>query len=241
MSSTIAWWAGQSVKGIVLMLLLCPLGMMSNAWGQTLKTVTPAFIDHGRVRMGVVVEDTLRLYNAGPAPVVIEKIKTTCGCMAADFKTLSVAPGDTARIPYFFNTQGYAGVVRKSITLTLKKGNPKRLFYQFQVFVVRALEAEPRYLYLPDMPFVADSLYIREVSICNYSDAPVSIDSVYTDAAELTVDPVSFPLAPAACRQIRVLYRPRRRDMAQWTITLKSNHKSQPVLFIPFYVTFNEE
>jgi len=238
MNSTIAWWAGQCVKFLLTGLFIGAFSLPGRAQGQGLKRLSPAFIDHGRVRMGAIVEDTLRLYHPGPGPVVIEKIKTTCGCMAAGFKALTVLPGDTVRIPYFFNTQGYVGVVRKNLTLVLRE---TRMIYTFQVQVVRDLEAQPRFIYLPSLPYKKDSLYICETEIHNWSDQNVHIDTLYCDTPELSAHPNQFTLPPESSRRLLISYRPVGLAMAQWTITLVSNAKDRPPLIIPFYVTFNEE
>ena len=238
MNSTTAWWAGPSAK--VVAGLLCAV-VFQTAGAQIVRALGPPLIDHGRVPVGRQIEDTLRFVNGGRHPIDVQRVKTTCGCMATAFKPFALAPGDTASLPYFFDTHGYSGLVRKSIVVELKGAEPSTLHFQFQVHVDRPLEADPRFCYLPGLVFRPDTLILQAVMLHNRSPQPVRIDSVGADTPEIGVSPRAFTLAPGDSARLEIRYRPKDRVMAQWTVSLRTDHPQRRRLHIPFYVTFRDE
>ena len=62
--------------------------------------------------------DTVFVFkNTGEAPLIISKVKTSCGCTASDWPQEPVMPGDEGRIKVSFNTKGNPGKQTKTITI----------------------------------------------------------------------------------------------------------------------------
>ncbi|MBN2415163.1 DUF1573 domain-containing protein [bacterium] len=199
-------------------------------------SLTPALIDHGKVRMGVVVEDTIRIFNPGPAALVIGKVTATCGCTATGAGSRTVAPGDTAVIPYFFNTRGFKGVVRKQITVHIGGQDP--LVYTFQLQVVEEITVEPRYHYLPGIEAHPDTSYMRTVTLGNFSDRPISITSVQTNSDQVKVYPARADIPRGESRLFKIRYIPAVRKDSHYTILFHTDYDPLPEIKVPFYVTY---
>jgi hypothetical protein len=60
------------------------------------------------VMEGVVVAHEFVLENTGAAPLVIQNIKTGCGCTTADYDKV-IPPGESGKIIIKANTKGYGG------------------------------------------------------------------------------------------------------------------------------------
>jgi len=72
-------------------------------------------IDFGRVKQGNIVTDNFIFENAGDSLLIINKIRTSCGCTAALASKKRLRPGEKGRLKVSFNTRGYSGNVTKYI------------------------------------------------------------------------------------------------------------------------------
>ncbi|NTU51659.1 MAG: DUF1573 domain-containing protein [Candidatus Aminicenantes bacterium] len=65
--------------------------------------------DFGKVKQGDVVSHEFTFRNEGDAPLVVERIETTCGCTAALVSEKSIGPYKEGKIKATFDTRGYSG------------------------------------------------------------------------------------------------------------------------------------
>jgi hypothetical protein len=83
--------------------------------------------DFGQVKQGDVVSWEFVFKNEGGAPLVVEKIETTCGCTAAVVSDKSIAPGREGRIKATFDTRGYSGRMSRYLYIVSNdRENPRR-------------------------------------------------------------------------------------------------------------------
>jgi len=71
--------------------------------------------DFGKVKQGQSMTFEFVFENQGDAPLVIEKVETSCGCTAALLSEKNIEPGKKGKIKSTFDSQGYAGRVTKYI------------------------------------------------------------------------------------------------------------------------------
>jgi len=83
--------------------------------------------DFGKVKQGDVVTHEFTFRNEGSAPLVVERIETTCGCTAALVSEKSIAPGKDGRIKTTFDTRGYSGRMTRYLYIVSNDAeNPRR-------------------------------------------------------------------------------------------------------------------
>ena len=82
--------------------------------------------DFGKVKQGDVVTWEFAFKNDGGAPLVIEKIETTCGCTAALASDKKIGPGKEGKIKATFDTRGYSGRLTRYIYLVSNDGENTR-------------------------------------------------------------------------------------------------------------------
>ncbi len=83
--------------------------------------------DFGKVKQGDVVTHEFTFRNEGSAPLVVERIETTCGCTAALVSEKRIAPGRDGRIKTTFDTRGYSGrMTRFLYVVSNDAANPRR-------------------------------------------------------------------------------------------------------------------
>lgn len=73
--------------------------------------------DFGEIDEGEVVEHTFTFVNEGKAPLVIDDIKTSCGCTTPSYTKDPVAPGAEGSIDVRFNSSGKKGKINKTVTV----------------------------------------------------------------------------------------------------------------------------
>ncbi len=71
--------------------------------------------DFGKVKQGQSVSYEFVFENQGDAPLVIEKVETSCGCTAALLSEKKIEPGKKGKVKATFDTQAYGGRVTKYI------------------------------------------------------------------------------------------------------------------------------
>jgi len=76
----------------------------------------------GRIPTNTVITHTYRLTNEGGDSVVIEKLRTHCGCTKAPLSDSVVGPGEMVPIELRFNARGYRGQTTKSASITYRFG-----------------------------------------------------------------------------------------------------------------------
>jgi hypothetical protein len=82
--------------------------------------------DFGKVKQGDVVSCEFVFKNAGGAPLVIERVETTCGCTAALVSEKTIAPGREGKIKATFDTRGYSGRLARYLYLVSNDGENVR-------------------------------------------------------------------------------------------------------------------
>ena len=80
-------------------------------------------MDYGTVHQGDDGLTAFKFTNTGNAPVVISKVKTTCGCTVASKPEGPIQPGETAQIEVNYSTKK-VGKFAKSITVISNAKNP---------------------------------------------------------------------------------------------------------------------
>lgn len=82
--------------------------------------------DFGKVQQGDVVSHEFVFKNEGGAPLVVDRVETTCGCTAALVSEKKIAPGKEGKIKTTFDTRGYAGRLSKYVYLVSNDGESAR-------------------------------------------------------------------------------------------------------------------
>jgi hypothetical protein len=98
----------------LLFLLLPSIAFSSSTPGIDIKQ--PIF-DFGEVFQGEKVTHTFTFVNNGDAPLLIDRLKSSCGCTAAVLSSKNIAPGEEGVIKSTFDTTRFLGHVQKVIFL----------------------------------------------------------------------------------------------------------------------------
>ncbi|PCI06903.1 MAG: hypothetical protein COB73_09180 [Flavobacteriaceae bacterium] len=124
------------MKKLVTILFLSVLSISMNAQEKSAVKVdldAPAFkfevetIDYGKIEKG---SDGVRVFtftNTGKSPLIVEKVKGSCGCTVPTKPEAPIMPGETGEIQVKYDTNRVGGF-SKTVTITSNASEPvKRL------------------------------------------------------------------------------------------------------------------
>jgi len=110
------------MKKIVIVLFVGLIGFAVQAQTPVM-TFEEETIDYGVIEKGA---DGLRVFkftNTGDAPLVIEEVKSTCGCTVPKKPTGPIAPGESSTIEVKYDTKR-VGPIRKTVSVYSNASEP---------------------------------------------------------------------------------------------------------------------
>lgn len=74
--------------------------------------------DFGKVEENKkTVSTTFKFKNEGNAPLIIQRVASTCGCTASDYTKEPILPGKEGNVTVTYSTTGRPGIINKSVTI----------------------------------------------------------------------------------------------------------------------------
>lgn len=74
--------------------------------------------NYGSVPTGTTVTHQFRFTNTGSEPLVLTRVKPSCGCTTPTYSQEPIAPGADGFIDVAFNTTGKQGIQNKTVTVS---------------------------------------------------------------------------------------------------------------------------
>ncbi|WP_323786829.1 DUF1573 domain-containing protein [Psychroserpens sp.] len=113
--------------------LLCIMLFSCNNFAQELDTTDQLgvfhfeeeVIDYGNIAQNDNGVRTFKFTNRGRAPIVISKVKTTCGCTVPTYPKQAILPGESGTIDIKYATNR-VGTFSKSITVISNADNAQK-------------------------------------------------------------------------------------------------------------------
>lgn len=94
-------------------------------------TFTTREHDFGEIEEGKIVEYVFIFKNTGNYPLMLQDIRTTCGCTAPEWTKEPIAPNEQGKIIVRFNSAHKAGQQRKVITVISNASNSSEALVLF--------------------------------------------------------------------------------------------------------------
>ncbi|HOU30283.1 MAG TPA: DUF1573 domain-containing protein [Bacteroidales bacterium] len=80
--------------------------------------------DFGKIIAGEKVATIFKFKNTGKGPLVLNSVTTSCGCTVSKYSTKPILPGDSGTIEVIFDSGGYNGMQKKTVTVRSNASNP---------------------------------------------------------------------------------------------------------------------
>jgi hypothetical protein len=200
--------------------------------------------DFGRKKQGDVLTHTFLFENVGDEPLVIERVRTSCGCAAASPSKKKFNPGEKGEIEVSFNTRGYYGEQNKFIYVD--SNDPSESVKQLMISASVDVPPSPKIeldSYTTDLGLVLEGEELRtEFNIRNKGVLELTVTPFHADASFfIQGKKISPPLKIAAGKTQRVEVRipPRNRmGLVREFIRLQSNDPMRSTLSL-YLVAYN--
>jgi hypothetical protein len=101
--------------------------------GGVVNWLTETDHDFGELRHGATARFVFKFQNTLSGPIVLETVRTTCGCTAAEWTEAPIEPGQTGEVVIEFDANK-SGAFRKKITVFFdKQRKPEVLWIEGEV------------------------------------------------------------------------------------------------------------
>jgi hypothetical protein len=192
--------------------------------------------DFGNKKMGEVLKHKFRFENVGDEPLVIHRIRTSCGCTAAILTKKELDPGEKSEIQVTFNTRGYYGEQNKFIYV--ESNDPSHSAVQLMVSASIEVPPSPEIeldSYQKDLGLILEGEDIRtEFAVRNNGELELTVTPFHKDAAFFVRDrklnpPLEIKAGDTAKVEIRIPAR-KKTGMVREFVRLQSNDPRRATL-----------
>jgi hypothetical protein len=220
------------MKKILVFLLL--LGLPALCWAAPKIVADNATYNFGEVFEGVRVEHAFRFENAGDEALIIERVRSSCGCTAALLSATVIPPGESGQISATFDSSRFRGNISKSVSLYAN--DPARPVTQFVLTGTVRPELVPERNDI-DLGTLAPG-EVREVrlTLANHGQATVKLTGVEVTSPEVQASLSSPHLAAGGEVQLIVrVQAPTGRERVSGYLLVRTDHPRLAELRLPFY------
>jgi hypothetical protein len=140
--------------------------------------------DFGNIKEGEVLMHEFRFENIGDEPLIITRVRTSCGCAAAILSKKELNPGEKGEIQAKFNTRGYYGEQNKFIYV--ESNDPTTSVAQLMISA--SIEVPPSPVieldsYTEDLGLVLEGEELRtEFNVRNKGELELTVTPFHKDA-----------------------------------------------------------
>jgi len=178
------------------------------SWATLARAAGPALAAKGRefsfgeVFQGQKVTHVFHFRNTGDAPLVVERLRSTCGCTAALVSSTVVPPGGSAELKAIFDSSRFQGPVVKTVYL-YSNASPQRVArFTLRGRVVREIALAPSRIDFGSLrPGQVRNAVIR---LSNRGGKKVAFSALQTTAPGLTARLSATDLAPGQSARLHI-------------------------------------
>ena len=182
------------------------LAAFSSWAGPTVSVPRPEH-DFGTIYQGETVRHVFSFTNSGNAPLVIEKLSSSCGCTAALASAKSLAPGESGEIQSSFDSTRFRGAISKSIYLYTNDPAQPMVQLQLKGNVREEVSLDPQSV---NFGSVAPKRTVRStVTLVNQGPREVRLDGLETTAPELSARLAAQVIPPGGKTSVELTLTPK--------------------------------
>ena len=115
-------------KILVLVLLFSLYGII-NSYSQPVIEFQQSTYDFGQIEEGAVATHIFIFKNVGDQPLILSKVKASCGCTIPSWTKDPVMPGEEGFVKASYNSKNRPGGFHKSITITSNASSSTKIVY----------------------------------------------------------------------------------------------------------------
>ncbi len=192
----------------VFLLALLAVAMPGPVFSEPLPKIDVAEheFDFGEVFQGEKVTHVFTFANRGEAPLVIDRVKSSCGCTAALLSAKEIAPQEEGTIRATFDSSRFRGNVHKTIMLYSNSPGDEVSRFAIKGKVKPLTESDPARLRFGKIR--AGSARQLSFTLVNRWDRDLAIENIRTSNTAVTVTTDANVLTPGVAETFVAVARP---------------------------------
>lgn len=193
----------------------------------------PAF-HFGTIAEGDKVEHVFTFTNQGDIPLLIDRVRSTCGCTGTLLSQKEVLPGQSGEVKIIFNSSGMRGPVVKWIYIYSNDPvNPKSKL-QINGIVKPEIAISPEKLRLTGL--IPGENREFQITLTNNSNHTIFLSNLATAPATMTAKLSGTKLEPGATVRVHVnMAMPPGKEHQNGYVTVSTSSPRTPKLRIPVF------
>lgn len=192
------------IKHFLLVLLLLAA---TSAWAAPKLSVEQLEFNFGEIYQGESVAHAFQFSNQGDQPLIVTKVRSSCGCTAALASSRELAPGESGEIQANFDSTRFRGPISKTIYLYTNDSSRPVVQMFIKGTVKEMVKVTPKQLNLgsvsPGVPVV------QEFTLLNQGEQPLLLKTPTTTALELQATVENLELGAGQEAVVRVAFTPK--------------------------------
>jgi hypothetical protein len=219
------------MKIITTLLLLVFSIVPAMAASPAISPEKPIFL-FGQMAEGDKLEHTFRFNNIGDAPLIIKKVRSSCGCTAALLSADVIGPGETGEVKTVFDSSGFSGPVSKTIYLYTNDPVQEIVRFQLSGNVQKEIHLQPARLQFPILTAATASR--ATLTLTNKGQGTLFLSDLKTTSSEMVAELSVTRLEPEESAVLEVTVTPDEGKLRfAGYITLRTSSPRNPLLRIP--------
>ncbi len=189
---------------LVAVLLIIPVHSLSAPLPAI--DVTQAEFDFGEVFQGEKVAHVFSFANSGDAPLLIDRVKSSCGCTAVLLSSKEIAPGESGTIKATFDSSRFRGAITKVIYLYSNAPGHETTRFAIKGKVKPVVDFNPQQISFGEVKEGAEKQL--SVVLINASEKDLQIQNIRASNTAISATTEAKLLRPGVETEFTVFARP---------------------------------
>lgn len=199
--------------------------------------------DYGPVRYGETVTQEFTVTNTGDQTLVIQQLRSSCGCTKAIKGSNSISPGAETKVVASFNTRGLSPG-RKRQSIFVDSNDPERPSVRLTLLaeVVKELDVD-NFSLVKSLPAHVETVSFP-VKVSNSSDKAYTVKGIRSDSQSVhaSLNPRELLVQPKSSEMITIelrLEKDSQRHYYAGGLALETDHPLEKEIDMRYFVKVN--
>jgi len=194
--------------------------------------------DFGTLYQGEAVTHVYTFQNSGDAPLVIDKVRSSCGCTAAILSKKNLQPGEQGEVKATFNSSRFRGPITKKVYLYSNDPRQKTYELELKALVKEVLVRTPHRI--SGGPIQPGEKHTSTLELTNEWKDAVAVTEIVSGlpALQAELDRDALPPGEKATLSISITPDKSQRRINTYVI-LRTDNPLLPEIRIPVFLLVN--
>ncbi|RII25846.1 MAG: hypothetical protein CXR31_12635 [Geobacter sp.] len=190
--------------------------------------------DFGTVVQGKKVDHIFKFRNRGDATLNVIRVRTSCGCTAANVTTKALPPGGKSELTVTFDSSGFGGNISKLIYIETNDPQKPVTNLTLKGNVAEEISVTPRQLNFGTVK-TNESKGIT-VTVSNQGSKPLKLTGAKSPLPQVRIKTGKTYLKPGETTTLSVTVTPRAEDrFLSGYLTITTDNSARKEIVIPLY------